>query len=60
MNAAAGWDFTLANYDAVWGFMVQIGLLLLALVLGNIFRRTIPVFRKCLFPLPFWAVRFCW
>ena len=29
MNTAAGWDFTLANYDAVWAFLVQIGLLLL-------------------------------
>ena len=50
MNYASSWDFTLANYDAVWGFMVQLGLLLLFLVLGNIFRRTIPVFRKCLVP----------
>ena len=50
MNAASGWDFTMANYDAVWGFMVQLGLLLLFLVLGNTLRRTIPVFRKCLIP----------
>ena len=44
------WDFTLANYDAVWGFMVQIGLLLLFLMLGNILRRTIPLFRNYLVP----------
>ncbi len=44
------WDFTLANYDAVWGFAVQLGLLLLFLMLGNILRRTIPLFRKCLIP----------
>ena len=50
MNHASSWDFTMANYDAVWAFMVQFGLLLLFLMLGNIFRRTIPLFRKCLIP----------
>ena len=49
MNTS-GWDFTLANYGAVWAFMVQLGLLLLFLMLGNILRRTIPLFRKCLVP----------
>ena len=44
------WDFTMANYDAVWSFLVQLGLLLLFLMLGNILRRTIPLFRKCLIP----------
>jgi len=47
---ASSWDFTMANYDAVWLFMVQLGLLLLFLMLGNILRRTVPVFRKCLVP----------
>jgi len=50
MDYASSWDFTLANYDAVWAFMVQLGLLLLFLVLGNVLRRTIPMFRKCLIP----------
>ncbi len=50
MNYASSWDFTLANYGAVWAFMVQAGLLLLFLMLGNILRRTIPLFRKCLVP----------
>ena len=50
MSYASSWDFTLANYDAVWAFMVQAGLLLLFLMLGNIFRRSIPLFRKCLIP----------
>ena len=50
MNDTFSWNFTLANYDAVWGFMVQIGLLLLFLMAGNILRRTIPLFRKCLIP----------
>ena len=44
------WDFTLANYGPVWSFLVQLGLLLLFLMLGNILRRTIPAFRKCLIP----------
>lgn len=50
MDQVSSWDFTLANYGAVWAFMVQLGLLLLFLVLGNILRRTIPLFRKCLIP----------
>ena len=50
MDGASSWDFTLANYGPVWSFMVQFGLLLLFLVLGNTLRRTIPFFRKCLIP----------
>ena len=50
MDSASSWDFTLANYAAVWGFMVQFGLLMLFLVIGNVLRRTIPLFRKCLIP----------
>lgn len=44
------WDFTLANYDAVWAFIVQLGLLILFMMLGNILRHIIPLFRKCLIP----------
>ena len=50
MDYASSWDFTMSNYDAVWLFMVQFGLLLLFLMMGNILRRTIPLFRKCLIP----------
>lgn len=50
MNPTSSWDFSMANYDAVWGFMVQLGLLLIFLMLGNVLRRTIPFFRKCLVP----------
>ena len=50
MDHAMSWDFTMANYGPVWSFMAQLGLLLLFLVLGNILRRTIPLFRKCLIP----------
>ena len=45
MNQSSGWDFTLANYDAVWAFLVQFGLLLLFLMMGNILRRKVTVFR---------------
>ncbi|MBQ7323255.1 MAG: hypothetical protein IJW96_01665, partial [Clostridia bacterium] len=44
------WDFTLANYDAVWAFMVQIGLLLIFLLIGNLLRTVVPFFRQCLIP----------
>ena len=50
MDLASSWDFTMANYNHVWSFLVQLGLLLMSLVLGNILRRTIPLFRKCLIP----------
>jgi len=50
MENAKNWDFTMANYDAVWAFLVQLGLLLLFLMLGNILRRKIPLFRNCLVP----------
>ncbi len=50
MDYATSWDFSLANYGAVWAFLVQLGLLLLFLMLGNIVRRTIPLFRRCLVP----------
>ena len=50
MKYVSSWDFTLANYDAVWAFLVQLGLLLLFLLLGNILRRKIPLFRNCLIP----------
>ena len=44
------WNFSLANYGPVWGFMVQLGLLLLFMLLGNILRRKIALFRKGLVP----------
>ena len=44
------WNFSLANYGPVWSFMVQLGLLMIFLLAGNIMRRKIPFFRKCLVP----------
>lgn len=56
MNTS-GWNFSAidragspGNYDAVWGFIVQLGLLLLFMLVGNVLRRKIPFFRKCLVP----------
>lgn len=50
MDSAASWDFSLANYGPVWSFIAQLGLLLMALMLGNVLRRKIPLFRNCLIP----------
>ena len=46
----SSWDFTLENYTAVWSFVVQFGLIMLFLMLGNILRRKIPLFRNRLIP----------
>lgn len=50
VNYESSWDFTMKNYDSVWAFLVQIGLLLLFLMFGNILRTKIPWLRKCLIP----------
>ncbi len=49
MNTAS-WDFSLANYGAVWAFLAQLGLLMIFLLVGNVLRRKIPLFRNCLVP----------
>ena len=38
MDPTLNWDFTLANYGPVWSFMVQLGLLLLFMMLGNMLK----------------------
>lgn len=48
--STSSWDFSMANYGDVWEFLVQLGLLLLFLMIGNVLRRTIPWFRKALIP----------
>jgi len=50
VNYESSWDFTMKNYASVWSFLVQLGLLLLFLMLGNILRTKIPWLRKCLIP----------
>ena len=49
MNGSA-WNFSLANYSTVWAFLVQVGLLLLFLLVGNTLRRKIPILTKCHIP----------
>ncbi len=46
----ASWDFTLANYGPVWSFMVQVGMLMIFLMLGNLLRNIVPFFRKSQIP----------
>lgn len=46
----ASWSFNLDNYAAVWSLMVQVGILLIGLFLGNILRNVVPFLRKGLVP----------
>ena len=46
----SNWNFTLENYDSVWKFGVQIGLLLIFLLIGNGLRNVIPFLKKSLIP----------
>ena len=47
---AANWDFSMANYDVVWSFLVQMGLVLIFLLIGNLLRTVVPFLRKSLIP----------
>ncbi len=46
------WDFSFKSFlgDNVWSFIIQIVLLLVFLVLGNVLRRSIPFLRKSFIP----------
>ncbi len=44
------WSFDLSDFDTVWKFVCQLGLLLLALLLGNVLRRVVPFLRKAFIP----------
>lgn len=45
------WDFSFKGFnDNVWGIVIQITLLLVFLVFGNLLRRTIPFLRKTFIP----------
>lgn len=44
------WTFDLSSFDDTWKFVVQIGLLLLFLLLGNTIRRVVPFLRKAFIP----------
>jgi len=44
------WKFDLSQYDDVWKLAVNLGLLLIALLLGNALRRSVPFLRKAFIP----------
>ena len=44
------WAFDLTDFSNVWLLVVQIGLLLIALLFGNLLRRIIPFLRKAYIP----------
>ena len=50
LENVANWNFSMENFDTVWSFLVQLGLLLIFLMFGNLLRRVIPLFRKLLIP----------
>ena len=50
MILASSWSFNLENYAAVWNLMVQLGILLIGLFLGNLLRNVVPFLRKGLVP----------
>ena len=50
MVVLSNWNFSLENYDAVWKLVLQVGLLLLFLLIGNGLRNMIPFLKKSLIP----------
>lgn len=44
------WSFDLSQYDAVWKLIVNIGLVLIFLLIGNAIRRLVPFLRKAHIP----------
>ena len=43
---ASSWAFDLSQYDTVWKVVVQLGLILIFLLIGNALRKLIPFLRK--------------
>ncbi len=44
------WAFDVTHYDDVWKVIINIGMLLVALLFGNMLRRVIPYLRKAFIP----------
>lgn len=44
------WDFSINNYAGAWSIVVQLGLILVFLFLGNMIRRVVPFLRKAYIP----------
>ena len=50
LSETSSWSFDLLQYDSVWKFILEIALLLLFLLVGNLLRRVIPFLRKAFIP----------
>ena len=46
LEDASSWAFDLSQYGSVWKVVVQIGLILIFLLIGNALRRVVPFLRK--------------
>ena len=46
----SNWTFDLTSFDDTWLLMINIGLLLIFLLLGNLIRRVVPFLRKAFIP----------
>ena len=46
----AQWDFTLNNYDSVWNSLIQISIVLVSLLFGNLIAKKIKFLRRSLIP----------
>ena len=50
VSNSTDWNFSMQNYEVVWKFLVQMGLVLIFLLIGNLLRTTVPFIRKSLIP----------
>lgn len=50
LDNVPSWSFDLSQYDTVWAVLVNIGLLLIFLLIGNMIRRLVPFLRKAHIP----------
>lgn len=50
IDEITNWSFDLTQYDSVWKLLVNIGLVLIFLLIGNAIRRVVPFLRKAHIP----------
>lgn len=50
IDEITNWSFDLSQYDSVWKLLVNIGLVLIFLLIGNAIRRVVPFLRKAHIP----------
>ena len=48
--AEGAWSFDLSQFDSVWKFALEVVLLLIFLLIGNLIRRVVPFLRKAFIP----------